>query len=38
VVVAVIAAHAVMHSAVLWILIAVLVFLWLRNEEHRRRR
>ena len=38
VVVAVIAAHLVMHSVVIWILIAVLAFLWLRNEEHRRRR
>ncbi len=30
-------AHSLMHSFVPWLLIAVLAFLWLRNEQQRRR-
>jgi Flp pilus assembly protein TadB len=37
VVVAIIFAHTVMTSSVLWVLAAVLGFLWLRNEDRRRR-
>jgi Flp pilus assembly protein TadB len=38
VIVAIVAVHTVLHSTLLWLLVAVLAFLWLRNEEHRRRR
>jgi len=38
VVVAIVFAHTVLHSTLLWVLVAVLAFLWLRNEERRRRR
>ena len=38
VVVAIVLAHTVLHSTLLWVLVAVLAFLWLRNEERRRHR
>lgn len=33
-----IAAHALMHSVFLWLVVAAAAFLWLRNEHMRRRR
>jgi hypothetical protein len=38
VIVAIIFTHTVLHSTLLWVMVAVLAFLWLRKEEHRRRR
>jgi Flp pilus assembly protein TadB len=38
VVLAIIVTHTVIHSWLLWLLLAALGFVWLRNEEHRRRR
>jgi hypothetical protein len=38
VVVAIVFAHTVLHSTLLWVMVAVVAFLWLRKEEHRRRR
>ncbi len=38
VIVAIICAHVLMHSAALLVLVAVLACLWLSNEERRRRR
>jgi hypothetical protein len=37
VVVTIIVAHSLMHSFVPWLLVAVVAFLWLRNEQNRRR-
>ena len=37
VVAAIVVTHTVLHSTLLWLLIAVLAFVWLRNEERRRR-
>jgi hypothetical protein len=37
VIVAIIMAHTLVHSATLWVLVGVIGFLWLRNEERRRR-
>jgi hypothetical protein len=38
VIVAIICAHVLMHSAVLWVMVAVLACCWLSKEERRRRR
>jgi len=37
VIAAIVVAHVVMHSWFLWLLIAVVAFFWLRNEQGRRR-
>lgn len=37
-IVAIMIAHSVMHSVLLWVLVGVVAFIWLRNEEQRRRR
>jgi hypothetical protein len=37
-VIAIVVAHSVMHSWLLWLLLAIVGFIWLRNEDNRRRR
>ena len=38
VIIAIIVTHAVIHSWLLWLVVGGLAFVWLRGEEHRRRR
>jgi hypothetical protein len=38
VIIAIVVSHVVIHSWLLWLVIAGFAFLWLRGEEHRRRR